>query len=85
MAQSDVSGSVLSIIAAFTSGLDIFKKLREKSPPKKSKRAHDSGRRKQESQLSKSLHKGRVEIHKEYERNLDRAGARFATGDGKSG
>lgn len=115
MSQNDnVSGSIFSILAAYTNGLNIFKKLREqrvkgerkkkrttKSTPKedgrkkdpptqsqtKAKVHHGAGhgdkRRKAENQLSKSLREGSRRIRREYDNGCEKAGSRFAIGDGK--
>ncbi|KAJ9647361.1 hypothetical protein H2199_002350 [Coniosporium tulheliwenetii] len=83
MSNADVSGSVLSIIAAFTSGLDIFKKLAERRRSRKSKSAHPRPVQQshEELQLGNSLRRGPIDIQREYERNVAGAGWRFAQGD----
>lgn len=75
-----------SLVAAFTSGLDVFKKLRERKREKKNKRAkaqtpalqEKSG---EELRLSKSLRKGSADIHGEYKKHYRGYGERFAVGD----
>ncbi|KAK7522617.1 uncharacterized protein IWZ02DRAFT_377592 [Phyllosticta citriasiana] len=90
-AQAKVEASVFAITTAFTSGLDVFRKLRERrARRKKTRKAH--GRRSHaiaaqehvsddESQLAKSLQRGPVEIQVRYELNRSHAGERFARGD----
>ncbi|KAK7543487.1 hypothetical protein IWX49DRAFT_597889 [Phyllosticta citricarpa] len=90
-AQAKVEASVFAITTAFTSGLDVFRKLRERrARRKKTRKAH--GRRTHaiaaqehlsddESQLAKSLQRGPVEIQDRYELNRSHAGERFARGD----
>jgi len=73
--------SVFSIITAFTSGLDVFKKLKERRKLKKSK-ANQAIQRK-ERDLERSLRRGQVEIHDEYNRHAQVAGQKFVHGDGK--
>ncbi|TKA74375.1 hypothetical protein B0A49_02210 [Cryomyces minteri] len=80
MSGTGVSDSVFSIIAAFTSGLDVFKKLQTKGKRKrKSEDVHLD--REAELQLSNSLRKGPSDIRKEYERDVRDLGERFAAGD----
>lgn len=81
MEDASVSNCVLSIIASFTSGLDVFSKLRLRRKKKRNARAAN-GDGVQELQLSKSLRRGATDIHSEYERDLTVVGHGFATGDG---
>lgn len=79
---------VVSLIAAFTSGLDVFKKLRERKREKKSKKARAQtlalqGKSGEELVLSKSLRRGSADIHGEYEKHYRGYGERFAVGDRK--
>lgn len=85
-----IGDSVLAIVAAFTSGLDVFKRLRERRRRRKSsKRPHratpaqiePSG---DELRLSNSLRQSPVDIQRHYESNYAAAGERFAQGDGKT-
>jgi hypothetical protein len=80
--HGDVSGSVLSIIAAFRSGLDIFNRVRRRD--KKTKKRHVSQHRNstEELQLGKSLRRGPSAIRRHYETSLEALGAPFAAGDG---
>jgi len=77
---------VVSLIAAFSSGLEVFKKLRERRRGKrKPKRARAQTTLQEKSgdelRLSKSLRKGPVDIHNEYEKHYRNKGERFAIGD----
>ncbi|KAL1623985.1 hypothetical protein SLS56_008037 [Neofusicoccum ribis] len=82
-----VGDSVLAIVAAFTSGFDVFKRLRERRRRRRSsKKSHratpaplePSG---DELRLSNSLRLGPVDIQRNYETNYAAAGERFAQGD----
>ncbi|EKG10492.1 hypothetical protein MPH_12350 [Macrophomina phaseolina MS6] len=82
-----IGDSVLAIVAAFTSGLDVFKRLRERRRRRKSaKKPHratpahvePSG---DELQLSNSLRQSPVDIQRHYESNYAAVGERFAQGD----
>jgi len=77
---------VVSLIAAFSSGLDVFKKLRERRRDKRKTRRSRTRKAPQEKsgdelQLSKSLRRGPVDIQNEYERHYRAKGERFAVGD----
>jgi len=77
---------VFSLIDAFTSGLDVFRKFRGRKHEKKSKRARVLGvvsREKtgEELRLSKSLRRGTSDIQGEYEKHYKGYGERFAAGD----
>ncbi|KAH7036374.1 hypothetical protein B0J12DRAFT_607254 [Macrophomina phaseolina] len=82
-----IGDSVLAIVAAFTNGLDVFKRLRERRRRRKSaKKPHratpahvePSG---DELQLSNSLRQSPVDIQRHYESNYAAVGERFAQGD----
>jgi hypothetical protein len=84
MAHTNVSSCVLSIVGSFSSGLDVFKKLRDKR-----KRKHNSRRKKcdalaeeEELRLSKSLRQGPEDIGREYAKSVYAVGDGFAIGDG---
>ncbi|KAF2459694.1 hypothetical protein BDY21DRAFT_362382 [Lineolata rhizophorae] len=86
----DVAGSVSSIIAAFTSGLHVLKRLRERrrqkkhSKPKTKNRKTNVQRKEQsgdELDLSRSLRRGPQDIQHEYDRKFAVAGNRFSRGD----
>ncbi|KAI9703957.1 MAG: hypothetical protein M1820_005739 [Bogoriella megaspora] len=75
---SDTCHSTSSIIAAFTSVFDVFKKFRSQNQCwKRSKPEQDA----EELVLSKSLRRSPVEIQDEYERGYQRHLERFANGD----
>jgi len=80
-----VSSCIASIMQAFTNGIDIFKRLRER------RRKHRARKESQvpalttnaELQLSESLHKGPQELALRYsECYRSGVGAQFAKGDG---
>ncbi|KAI5361250.1 hypothetical protein Slin15195_G123630 [Septoria linicola] len=82
MAQSGVSSCVHSIIASFTSELDVFKKFRELRKSKKGRqKRQSSGGDQDEQQLMRSLRKGPEVIGREYQRSISAVGDRFAQGD----
>ncbi|KAK5126258.1 hypothetical protein LTR85_010493 [Meristemomyces frigidus] len=80
MAHTNVSSCVLSIVASFSSGLDVFKKLRER---RRRKRRSKSGEKGDEDELclTKSLRQGPEDIGREYQRSVQAAGDYFAVGD----
>lgn len=93
MAQTNVSSCVLSIVASFSSGLDVFKKLREKRKRKRSSSRSGHGKRKgrqcdakaveeEEARLSRSLRQGPEDIGREYAQSVYAVGDGFAIGDG---
>ena len=86
--DTPVGDSVLAIVGAFTNGLDVFKRLRERRRRRKStKKPHratpaqiePSG---DELQLSNSLRQNPVDIQRHYETNYAAVGEKFAQGDG---
>ncbi|KAK4896299.1 hypothetical protein LTR27_005821 [Elasticomyces elasticus] len=80
MAQTNVSSCVLSIVASFSSGLDVFKQFREKRRRKQSYKSNDkldAG----ELRLARSLRQGQEDIGREYLQNVKTAGDQFAVGD----
>ncbi|KAK5113544.1 hypothetical protein LTR62_003413 [Meristemomyces frigidus] len=80
MAQTNVSSCVLSIIASFSSGLDVFKTLRGKR--KRGKRSKTLAQLDQEEvRLVRSLRRGPEEIEREYLVRSQGVGDRFAVGD----
>lgn len=86
MAHPDVSDSIFSIIAAFTSGLDVFKKVRDRRGKQKSKKGAKADKKSgEELKLSQSLRQGPRDIQHEYDRSYAALGERFAKGDGKTG
>jgi hypothetical protein len=79
----DVSNCVSNLIHAFTDGLNIFKRLRERRRKRKSKkRKEEEGRRESaELLLSNSLRRGPKDIQERYEKCYGDKGERFAKGD----
>lgn len=92
MANANVSNTILSILGSFSSGLDVFKRLREKRKRKHSgsngRRRRGNGRDKnevdeeQEMRLSRSLRQGPEDIGREYARSVYAVGDGFGIGDG---
>lgn len=78
MSGCTVASSVHSIIAAFTDGLDIFRKIRDKQRTKRSTK----GRSREEMRLSSSMKMGSRDVGELYMRNHEVLGDRFARGDG---
>jgi len=83
--MSSTDASVCSIIAAFTSGLDVFKKFREKRQRKKVRQTkhRSSSKSDEETQLSRSLQRGSRDVQAAYIDNYRGLGPRYAVGDGK--
>jgi hypothetical protein len=80
MSGLEVAAVVSSIIAAFGSGMDLFKRMRAKAKAKKldkhgAKLTHD------ELRLRQSLCRGPQQIQAEYDKNVARLGHRFQIGD----
>lgn len=83
MSQTNVSSCVLSIVASFTSGLDVLKRLSKHGHSKRLKRSHNASLE-NEVRLRRSLQQGPEEIGREYQRGLHAAGNQqehFARGD----
>lgn len=78
MAHTSVSSCVLSIIASFSSGLNVIKRLREKQKRKHKRKASGD----EELRLSRSLRKGPEDIGWEYQTFSQRMGDQYAVGDG---
>ncbi|KAK5129764.1 hypothetical protein LTR08_002830 [Meristemomyces frigidus] len=81
MAHTNVSGCVLSIVTSFSSGLDVFKQLREKRTRRKHSRMTQQQPDDEELHLTKSLRQGPEDIGREYQRSIHAAGDYFAVGD----
>lgn len=81
MAHTNVASCVISIVGSFSNGLDVFKKLREKSQRKRRPKKNDTVDR-EELRLSRSLRQGQEDIGREYQNNVYVAGDQFAIGDG---
>lgn len=84
--DGDVSNCVTNLIHAFTDGLNVFKRLRERRKKSKSKAKEREAETPSgaELQLSNSLRKGPVELRAKYERCYSEKGEGFSKGDGKS-
>lgn len=85
MAHANVSNGILTIIASFSNGLDVLKKLRQskKTSSKRTKAAKRSDE--YALQLSRSLRHGPEEIGREYQAGSMRCDSqRYAMGDGGS-
>ncbi len=80
MSSVEVTAVVASIVSAFASGMDIFKRMKAKQRPKKGRNKPDR-LTEEEWQLQNSLQDRPREIKAEYDRNLARLGNRFAVGD----
>lgn len=81
----EVSHCISNILHAFSNGLDIFKRLRERRKKRKSRKpiAQIEQESSAELQLSTSLRKGPQEIQESYRHHYGQAGDRFAEGDGE--
>lgn len=71
----------MSIVASFSSGLDVFKKLRETRKRRKGVKGNNKAEEEDEARLSKSLRRGPEDIGREYQHNLQNVGDMFAVGD----
>ncbi|PVI06905.1 hypothetical protein DM02DRAFT_667051 [Periconia macrospinosa] len=83
--EAEVSSCVQNIILAFTDGLNVFKRLKERRKRKKNKHKGSGDVRdvtsEAESQLSNSLKRGPLELRDRYERGYGEKGQVFAKGD----
>ena len=85
MAHANVSNGILTIIASFSNGLDVLRKLRQSN--KKSPKRTKAAKRNDEDalQLSRSLRHGPEEIGREYQAgSMHCDSERYAMGDGRS-
>lgn len=84
--NNEVSSCVCNLIEAFTNGLNIFKRLRERRRKRKARKDHPVSDPNAEAahQLSKSLRKGPQEIAQKYAQcYYSGMGPHFAKGDCK--
>jgi hypothetical protein len=84
MAHANVSSGILTIIASFSNGLDVLRKLRQLN--KKSPKRVKAAKRNDEDalRLSRSLRHGPEEIAREYQAGSMRCDSeRYAMGDGR--
>ena len=79
MSGLEVAACVASIISAFGTGLDVFRKIRAKRRARKLKRSQQSLQN--ELQIQQSLERSPLEIQAEYDRYFSSLGERFAAGD----
>lgn len=78
MAQSNVSSCISAIVASYTSGIDVLKRLRRKSKCLEV----FAGQHDEEGRLNRSLQQGPHEIHREYMLSVQASGDEVAVGDG---
>jgi hypothetical protein len=83
--EGEVSHCVSNLIHAFTNGLNIFKKLRERKRKRKARKDNQAidAAVSEEVQLSKSLKRGPKELAEQYDACYSQTGQHFAKGDGK--
>lgn len=83
--DGEVASCVSNLVHAFTDGLNVFKRLRERRRKRKSKHKEreSSAPSGAELQLSNSLKQGPVELREKYESCYGDKGEDFAKGDGK--
>jgi hypothetical protein len=83
--DGEVAGCVSNLIHAFTDGLNVFKRLRERRRKRKTKHKEREpvAPSAPELQLSNSLRKGPSELREKYESCYGDKGEKFAKGDGK--
>ncbi|ORY15823.1 hypothetical protein BCR34DRAFT_584767 [Clohesyomyces aquaticus] len=81
--EAEVSSCVSNLIHAFTDGLNIFKRLRERRRKRKNrkKEAQPDPAVSAEMQLSNSLRRGPEEIEASYRNHYSKVGDQFAKGD----
>ena len=86
MAHANVSNGVLTIIASFSNGLDVLKKLR-RSRKTSTQRSKNQKRNDDDAlRLSRSLRNGPEDIGREYQAGSMRCDSElYAVGDGKPG
>lgn len=80
--KGEVSSCVTNLIHAFTNGLDIFKRLRQRRRKRKARKQSPVEEiSNDEMQLSNSLRRGPRDIEDCYVGHYGKAGDRFAKGD----
>jgi organic hydroperoxide reductase OsmC/OhrA len=83
--EAEVTNRVSDLIHAFTNGLNVYKRLRERRRKRKARKetkAVDAASN-DEVQLSKSLKRGPQELAETYDACYSQTGQSFAKGDGK--
>lgn len=83
MGQSNVSSVVLSIVASFSSGLDVFDQFKKERGRRRRLRSKE-GQDVDELRLVRSLRRGPEDIGREYQKGIQVAGNTFVVGDGQS-
>jgi hypothetical protein len=83
--EAEVSHCVSNLIQAFSNGLNVFKRLRERRRKRKARKETQPpiAATSDELQLSKSLKRGPQELVEKYDACYSQTGQRFAKGDGK--
>jgi hypothetical protein len=83
--EAEVSNCVSNLIHAFSNGLNIFKRLRERRRKRKGRKETPvaDAAASEEQQLSKSLKRGPQELAQTYDVCYQQTGQSFAKGDGK--
>lgn len=83
--DAGVSSCVSNLIHAFTNGLNVFKRLRERRKKRKARKENQPPDKSisDELQLSKSLRRGPQELAEKYDTCYSQTGNSFAKGDGK--
>jgi hypothetical protein len=79
--MGEFNAAVSTLLEAFNSGIAIIKSLRRRR--REGNSPIDPAVKAEESRLSKSLKKNRMDVRSVYERKLERLGHRFSDGDGK--
>lgn len=79
--MGEFNDAVTTLLEAFTNGLAIIRSIRRRR--KEPLVQVDSGLKKDELRLRKSLKKSRVEVRNAYAHDLAKVGQRFSEGDGK--
>lgn len=83
-ADAEVTHCVSNLVHAFSNGLSIFKRLREKRRKRKTKhKSQGDSASNAELQLSNSLRQGPRDIKERYDMCYGEKGERFARGDGE--
>lgn len=81
MAQEDLSTSVLSIIAAFTSCRDVLRKIKVRCSKRTGSKAPPVPPNASELRLNRSLRRGPIDIQESYGQGFRSLGPGFAAGD----
>jgi hypothetical protein len=83
--EAEVSNCVLNLIQAFSNGLNVFRRLRDRRRKRKTRKEIQpvETATSDEVQLSKSLRRGPQELAEKYDAFYSQTGQSFAKGDGK--